>query len=149
MRIGKKIENRQYYKRPGAYVIIESDKDNKIAIVSNNVDVYFFLGGGIEKNETVIESLKREVIEESGYSLKDIKLFDKVSSYCHSDTNGYMDIDATIYIAKFEEKVADPIEKDHKLIWVDPNEYKDKLFHEYQRYILKKYVNKKKGICYE
>lgn len=149
MRIGKKVENIQYYKRPGAYAIIESDKDNKIAIVSDNIDVYFFLGGGIKENETNEDALKREVLEETGYSLKDIKLFDKVSSYCYSDTNGYMDIDAIIYIAKFEEKVTDPIEKNHKLMWVDPNEYKDKLFHEYQRYILEKYVNKKKGISYE
>ena len=60
-----------------------------------------------------------------------------------------MDIDASIYIAKFDKKVAEPIEKDYKLMWVSPLEYKDKLYHEYQRYILNKYVNIKKGIYYE
>lgn len=143
MRIGKKIDNKEYYKRPSVYAIIEREEDNKIAIVSDNPDVYFFLGGGIEKDETEVEALKREIIEESGYSLSDIKIFDKICSYCYSDTNGYMDIEATIYIAKFNTKIAEPIEKDHKLMWVDPNEYKDKLFHEYQRYILNKYVEQK------
>lgn len=143
MRVGKKLDNIQYYKRPSVYAIIERDEDNKIAIVSDNPDVYFFLGGGIEENETNIESLRREVIEEVGYSLKDIKLFDKVCSYCYSDTNGYMDIEATIYIAKLDTKIVEPIEEDHKLMWVDPNEYKDKLFHEYQIYILNKYVEQK------
>ena len=149
MRIGKKIENKQYYKRPGSYAIIESDEDNKIAIASDDVDVYFFLGGGIKENETNENALKREVLEETGYSLKNIELFDKISSYCYSKTNGYMDIEATIYIAKFDTKITEPKEKDHKLMWVEPNEYKDKLFHEYQRYILNKYINKKKGIYYE
>lgn len=54
-----------------------------------------------------------------------------------------MDIDATFYIAKFNEIVAEPIEKDHKIIWVNPLEYKDKLYREYQRYILNEYVSKK------
>ena len=146
MRIGNKIDGIKYKKRPGAYAIIERDEDDKIAIVTDNINVYFFLGGGVEENETKETALIREVKEESGYSLKDIKLFDNVYSYCYSDANGYMDIDASIYIAKFDKKVAEPIEKDHKLMWVSPLDYKDKLYHEYQRYILNKYLDTKKGI---
>lgn len=148
-RIGKKIENTIYNKRPGVYVIIESDEDDKIAIATDAVGVYFFLGGGIEENETPEEALKREVIEESGYSLKNIILFDKVASWCYSETRGYMDVEATIYIANFDKKVAKPIEEDHEIIWVNPLEYKNKLYHEYQRYILNKYILIKKGKNYE
>lgn len=148
-RIGKKIENTIYNKRPGAYVIIESDEDDKIAIATDAVGVYFFLGGGIEENETPEDALKREVIEESGYSLKNIILFDKVASWCYSETRGYMDVEATIYIANFDKKVAKPIEEDHEIIWVNPLEYKNKLYHEYQRYILNKYILIKKGKNYE
>ena len=143
-RIGKKVEGVIYNKRPGAYVIIERDEDDKIAIVTdtNTTDIYFLLGGGIEKNETVENSLKREVIEESGYSLKNIKYFDKVTSWCHTEAMGYMDIEATFYIANFDKIIAKPIEEDHEVIWVNPIEYKNKLYHEYQRYILNKYVSK-------
>lgn len=148
-RIGKKIKNTIYNKRPGAYVIIERDKDDKIAIVTDAVGVYFFLGGGIEENETAEDALKREVIEESGYSLKNITLFDKVASWCYSETRGYMDVEATIYIAKFDKNIAKPIEEDHKIIWVNPLEYKNKLYHEYQRYILNKYILTKNGENYE
>lgn len=146
MRIGKKIDGIKYKKRPGVYAIIERDEDDKIAIATDDINIYFFLGGGVEENETKETALIREVKEESGYSLKDIKLFDNVYSYCYSDTNGYMDIDATVYIARFNTKVAEPIEKDHKLMWVSPLDYKDKLYHEYQRYILNKYLDTKKGI---
>lgn len=148
-RIGKKIENTIYNKRPGAYVIIEGDEDDKIAIATDAVGVYFFLGGGIEENETPEEALKREVIEESGYSLKNIILFDKVASWCYSETRGYMDVEATIYIANFDKKIAKPIEEDHEIIWVNPLEYKNKLYHEYQRYILNKYILIKKGKNHE
>ena len=142
MRIGEKIENKEYYKRPGAYVIVERDEDDKIAVVTNGIG-YFFLGGGLENNETNEDALKRELIEESGYTLKDISFFDTVSTYIYHPKKGYMDIDATFYIAKFNERVAEPTEKDHKIVWVSPLEYKDKLYREYQRYILNKYVSKK------
>ena len=141
--IGKKIRGIKYNKRPGAYVIIEREEDNKIAIATDAENVYFFFGGGVKENETAEDALKREVIEESGYSLKNIKLFDRVASWCHSEANGYMDVEAIIYIANFDKYVEKPIEKDHKIIWVEPLEYKDKLYHEYQRYILNKYTLKK------
>ena len=141
-RIGKKLENVVYNKRPGAYVIIERDEDNKIAIATDAVNVYFFLGGEIEKNETAEETLRREVVEESGYSLKNIRFFDKVNSWCYNEKYGYLDVEATIYIAKFDKKIAKPTEEDHKVLWVNPLEYKDKLYHEYQRYVLKRYISK-------
>ena len=56
-----------------------------------------------------------------------------------------MDIDATIYTAKFDIKIKEPIELDHQLVWVNPIEYKDKLYREYQRYILNEYVKKSKN----
>lgn len=121
-------------------MIIEHDEDDQVAIASDNEGVYFFLGGGAEKNESSEETLKRELTEETGYSLKNIKYFDRISSYCYSDKYGYIDVDATIFVAQFDKKIAEPIEKDHKVIWVSPLEYKDKLYHKYQKFILNKYI---------
>lgn len=137
-RIGKKIEGLQYTKRPGAYAIIEREEDNKIAIATDGE--YFFLGGGIEEGETEMEALKRELIEESGYCIKNIKYFDKVMAWADGGDRGPLDVIATIYTAQFDEKVAEPIEKDHKVLWIDAIDYKDKLYHEYQRYLLEKYI---------
>lgn len=142
VRIGNKVEGAKYTKRPASYVIIERKEDKKIAIATEG-KTYFFLGGGIENEETEIDALKREVIEESGYSIKNIKYFNKVTAWADGVKRGQLDVIATFYIANFDKKITEPIEKDHRVLWVNPKEYKDKLFHEYQRYILDEYINKK------
>ena len=143
IRIGTKIENITYTKREGSYVIIERKEDNKIAIATDGT--WFFLGGGIEQGENELEALKREVLEESGYSIKNTKYFDKVTAWADGGKRGPLDVTATFYIAEFDKKVVEPIEKDHKVLWVNPCEYRDKLYHEYQRYILDEYIKVKGG----
>lgn len=145
IRIGKKVEGVIYTKRPASYVIIEREEDRKIAIATEG-KTYFFLGGGIENIETEIEALKREVIEEAGHSLKNIKYFDKVTAWADGVKRGPLDVTATFYIANFDKKITEPIEKDHKVLWVNPTDYKDKLFHEYQRYILQEYIDRRDKI---
>ena len=139
--INSKEEGIEYRIRPGAYAIILREEDNKIGIVTDGNGI-FFLGGGIEKGEDKLSALKRELIEESGYSLKNIQLFDKVSSYVYSGTRGYLEVQATIYIARFDKKITDPIEKDHEILWVEPEEYIGKLFYPWHNYVLKEYVKK-------
>ena len=141
IRIGTKIDNITYTKRDGAYVIIERNNDDKIAIATDGT--WFFLGGGIEQGETELEALKRELLEESGYSIKNIKYFDKVTSWADGGKRGPLDVTATFYIAEFDKKITEPIEKTHKVLWVNASEYKDRLYHEYQRYILDKYIKLK------
>ncbi len=144
LRIGSKKAGIQYKKRICAYAIIERIKDKKIAIATDKSDIYFLLGGGREEDELIEETLKREIIEETGYSLRDVELFDKINSWCYNDKYGYLDVEATIYIAKLDKKILEPIENDHRILWVSPLEYKDKLYHKYQRYILNKYILKRK-----
>ena len=141
-RIGKKLEGVVYTKRPGAYAIIEHKEDNKGAIARANNDC-FFLGGGIEEKEMPIEALKRELLEEAGYTIKNVQLFDEVTSWTDGERRGPLEVIATFYIAEFDQKVTDPIEKYHEILWVDAMEYKEKLYHEYQRYILGEYAKLK------
>lgn len=141
VRIGTKKDNVKYTKRDGVYVIIERNNDDKIAIATDGT--WFFLGGGIERGETELEALRRELLEESGYSIKNIKYFDKITSWADGGKRGPLDVTATFYIAEFDEKITELIEKTHKVLWVNASEYKDKLYHEYQRYILDKYIKLK------
>lgn len=121
IRIGNKVEGVIYTKRHASYVIIERKEDKKIAIATEG-QTYFFLGGGIEKEETEIEALKREVIEETGYSIKNIKYFDKVTAWADGGKRGTLDVTATFYISNFDKKITEPIEKDHRVLWRNPKQ---------------------------
>ena len=139
--VGNKDDKIEYKKRPGAYAIIVRKEDNKIGIVTDGKD-YFFLGGGIEGQETKLEALKRELIEESGYSIKNITKLDEACEYIYADEKGYLEVLAYVFIAEFDIKIAEPIEKDHTVLWVNPKEYIGKMCREWQEYILKEYIKK-------
>ena len=140
--IGNKEENIEYRKRPGAYVIITNGNDDKVGIVDKGGQ-YFYLGGGIEIGETQLEALKRELIEQAGYSIKNIKKFEDIDSYIFSENRGYLEILANVYTAEFDKKITEPIEKDHNVIWVEPEEYAGKMYREWQRYIMQRFIEKR------
>lgn len=145
--VGQKDENVEYRKRPGAYAIIVNKNDDKIGIVKVITDEgveNFYLGGGIEEGETKLEALKREMVEEAGYSIKNIEELGEVGEFIFVEDKGYIEVIASVYIAEFDQKIAEPIEKDHNVIWVKPEEYIDKMFREWQRYIMKKFIEKRK-----
>lgn len=139
--INKKEEN-IYKKRPGSYVIIENDK-NEIAIVRDDDNDLFYFGGGLEEGENNIEALKREVLEEAGYTLNNIAYFTEVGEFLKSKDEEYIEVIATIYTAKFNKKIVEPKEKDHHMMWINPLDYKDKMLRKWQNYVLELYINYK------
>ena len=101
--VGNKEENIEYRKRPGAYAIIINKNDDKVGIVTDG-ERYFYLGGGIKKEETQLDTLKRELIEEAGYTIKNIKKFNEIGSYIYEEDKGFLEIEAYVYIVEFDEK---------------------------------------------
>lgn len=128
-----------YTKRPGAYAIITRKEDDKIGIVTAN-NKYFYLGGGIEIGETPLEALKRESIEEIGYTLKSLTPYKIINSYEHGQKKGYIDVTANVYLVELDKKVAEPIEDDHEFLWIQPKEYLNKMYFNWHNYILNCYV---------
>ena len=135
--IGEKKENITYKERKCAYAILQG-KEDKVGLIEVR-DEYFLIGGGIENNEDEIEALKRETIEEAGYSIKEIKKFEEVEAYYLDKERGYLKVVATIYIAELDEYIKNPIELDHKLIWISLKERKKEMFRKYQEAVVQEY----------
>lgn len=56
------------------------------------------------------------MLEETGYTLKDIKLFQNIISYEYNLSRGNLKIVATMFIAKLDKKIKKPIENDHPIL---------------------------------
>lgn len=68
-KVSKSIEKVNFREAVRAIVI----KNNRILMVSSKNKDYKFPGGGVKKNESKIDALKREVEEETGYICSSIK----------------------------------------------------------------------------
>ena len=130
---GKKVENVEYYDRPGAYVI--PIKDGKVAVVKLPKGL-FLLGGKIEQGETDIQCIKRECMEEIGYSVYVEKKLCSAESYALHSAVGYFHPVHFYYMGQLLKKTGVPIEKDHELCWFTYEEIKGKMFSDMQNWAL-------------
>ena len=102
--------------------------------------MYNLIGGKIEEGENSKETLIRETKEEMGYALEDIEYIDNLACYYYFDIMdkyelGIMDF----YKAKLGERICESKENS-EIIWVKPEEIADKMYFEYHRHFLNKYI---------
>ena len=126
-------EDAEYLDREGAYLI--PCRNNQVGVVQTPKG-YFFLGGGLESGESHLTCIKRECLEETGHlSYIEDKLC-SAETYTIHPTIGYFHPIQTYYCGELLEKVAEPIEEDHTLCWVEYDKLKGKLFVEMQNWAL-------------
>lgn len=102
---GSKKQNIKYDTRKATRAILFND-ENKIAILHvANVGFHTLPGGGLKDTEDVKEALKREVLEETGYEIKEIKELGKIISYRNNDKVIQTDFG---YTAKTFRKIQEP-----------------------------------------
>ncbi len=144
--IGEKLEGKEYKERRTTYGLISND-DGKIAIIIEHGNMYNMIGGKIEDGEDAKEALIREAKEEIGCELKNIKYLNSLGCYHYLDfLDKYELAVMDFYSADIGEKVCEPIEKDVKLVWAKPEDVADKMYFEYHRYFLEKYLENNKEI---
>lgn len=139
--IGEKLKDKEYEERRTSYGLIFNEKDEIAVAYIEKYNMYNLIGGKIEEGENSKEALIRETKEEIGYSLKDIKYIDNLGCYYYFELMdkyelGIMDF----YKAKIDKKICNPIEEDHELIWIKLEEIADKMYFEYHRYFIRKYL---------
>ena len=126
-------ENVQYLDRKGAYLI---------PIVGEQVGViqtpkgYFFLGGGLDENETDEVCIERECMEEAGYEVLVQKQVCSAEMYEKNPKMGYFHPIQTYYLGEMIEQKQKPIEDDHLLVWISYSELKGKMYLKMQNWAL-------------
>lgn len=126
-----------YVDRKGAYLI--PIRDDKIGVVETKKG-FFFLGGGIEENETDAECIMRECLEEIGCIAVVKEFVCSAETYTKHSDIGYFHPVQAYYTGELKPQVKVPTEFDHKLVWVSYEKLKGKLFLEMQNWALKRAI---------
>ena len=138
-----KRQNGEYYDRKGAYLI--PVKNSKIAVVKTAKGL-FLLGGGIEAKETDLDCIKRECLEEIGYTVAVGDFLCSGEMYLTHSEWGLFHPIQHYYAGMLLTQVQEPKEKDHILLWGDYDALKNQMFREVQCWALqeawKKYRHK-------
>lgn len=132
---GEKLANQTYIDREGVYAIILNEK-NEVATVKLPQG-YFLPGGGLEGEESKEACLRRECIEELGWDIEINQYVCQASNYHHSIyRNDYYHSTGYFYLATKLEQVAQPIEQDHKLVWLSLEECLSELHLDHQAWAI-------------
>lgn len=122
-----------YVHRKGAYLI--PIKDGRIGIIQTPKGL-FLLGGGIDNEETDTLCITRECMEETGYSVLTGKKVCSAETYTKHPVIGYFHPIQTYYLGELVEQKQIPIDSDHKLVWMDYDNLKGRMFSEMQNWAL-------------
>lgn len=138
IRLGVKKRTVKYDFRETCFGIVYKDK--KFYLTEKNGEISL-IGGGIEKNETHKETLKREFLEEAGLTIKNIYEFVTIDCYWVTRNNDNMNSLANFYIVEITDEINEPSEESSKLIVLEESEIKDKLQLPYQKEAINIYYN--------
>lgn len=131
-----KISGVNYRERLDVYRLILNAHEN-IDLIKSGKE-YFLPGGGSEGHETHEEWLKRECTEELGYNLKLGEYIGKASNYTLSfKTNEYLRAVGYFYMAQFLYHNYIKIEEDDELVWLPLEQAIDKVYMEFQAWVIK------------
>lgn len=130
---GEKINGVQYKDRVGAYAILVAD--DKVAVIKTQKG-YFLPGGGLDRDETFEDCIKRECLEEVGMSVIVKNFICKGDKYSWIDNIGYMHAIGYFYFAQGIDIILDPIEKDHELVWLNIENCCDSMYLEHQAWAI-------------
>ncbi|MGQ7338476.1 NUDIX hydrolase [Streptococcus suis] len=125
---GEKKTGVTYQNRFGVYAVIPDEKKENIILVQAPNGAWFLPGGEIEKGENHLIALKRELMEELGFTAEVGQYYGQADEYfysSHRDTYFYNP--AYIYQIVSYHQVGQPLEDFNHIAWFPIEEAIQKL----------------------
>jgi 8-oxo-dGTP diphosphatase len=142
---GVQKPGRMYIPRPGVYAVI-LNSHMQVATIQVK-DGFFLPGGGIQPDESIEDALQREAVEECGWSIKLGRLIGEAIDYIEVNENGpYYEIQSRFYRAELFEKLGDPQDPGHFLVWLPVQTAVTRLRRQSQAWVIRLILTNKEFI---
>ena len=138
--IGEKFTDIKFDFRETCFGICE--RDGQILLTHKvNKNEIAMVGGGVEKGESHKDCLCREFMEESGYTVLEIKELCSVDCFWLAGGKWPMESLANFYVVKLSESATQPTEKGHEPMWVRVEDAEKLLPLPYQKEGIRQYLS--------
>lgn len=128
-RYGETVKaGQQYRRRPGVYAILLRGDDILITHQAEPDDEFQLPGGGIARGEHPIAALHREVMEETGWHIANVRHFGAFRRFCYMpEHERWTEKLCTVCIARPTLRICPPTERGHTAHWMPAVEALDLL----------------------
>lgn len=147
---GEKLEGKNYQLRVGIHLLVFDDPKEKILLVSPPNGSYLLPGGERELDETHVETLKRESMEELGFDVTVGFYLGEADEYYYSTyRKNYYHNPAHFYVASSWKEVSAPLEEGNSLRWATLSEAIQLLKRGSHRWAVSQYMEQADNITFE
>lgn len=115
--------DQKYRMRPGAYALLPLNGQLLLTAQYEDAPDIQLPGGGIDPGESPIPALHREVYEETGWKIAAPRRIGAFRRFVFMPEYDLMaEKICHIYVARPVMRLSDPVEKDHSVLWMPPQE---------------------------
>jgi 8-oxo-dGTP diphosphatase len=130
--------------RPSAYGLCENER-RQLAVV-RTPQGYFLPGGGMHSGETPGDAVIRELQEECGLLVRLGVWTVRAIDFVYSPTEAeHFEKHSTFIEAHLQRSGLEPMETDHKLLWLDPQQAVAHLLHPSHRWAAVQWEARRRG----
>lgn len=112
---------RSYTRRPGVYAVLLNRGALLTTHQASPVPEYQLPGGGIDRGEQPIAALHREVMEETGWHIANVRRLGAFRRFTYMpEYDLWAEKICTVYLARPVLQIGPPTEPGHEAVWMQP-----------------------------
>ncbi len=114
---------RIYRRRPGAYAVLLREGRVLLTHQTDPVPEFQLPGGGIDRGESPLRALRREVLEETGWHVGPLRRLGAFRRFAYMpEYDLWAEKLCTIYLGRPALRRSPPLEPGHTAVWLTPSE---------------------------